>query len=241
MHVFSDPQSSAYARLSGFFYLGIALAGGFSIAYVPAQIVVPHDAAATLANIVNRAALYKLGIAGDLVMMVFELFAVAMLHFMFRDVSKTLSVVAALARFSMVGVMAAMLFFHAGAQLLAQSDQVMTHFNAGQRADLVGLLLEMHGAGVWIWQVFFTVHLAILGYLVTCSGRVPVVLGHGLMLGAFGYVLDSAYAFAFPDLAWLGVVRAALLICVTLSEVGFALWLLIRAPGRRALSGEVMA
>lgn len=237
----SDPQSSAFARWTGVFYLGIAVAGGFSIAYVPAQIVVPGDAAATVGHILTRSTLYRLGIAGDVAVMVFELFAVALLYGMFRETSKTLSFVAAMARLSMVSVMSAMLFFHAGADLLARSDQVMGQFSPDQRADLAGLLLEMHRAGVWIWQVFFTVHLLLLGYLVLRSGRFPALLGYGLMAGAMGYALDSLYAFAFPDLAWLGVLRAGLLAVVTLSEVSFALWLLIRAPGVRAPSAEGLA
>lgn len=230
MHRFSDPLSSSYARWTGFFYLGIAVAGGFSIAYVPSQIVVAGDAAATVANIAGRTGLYHMGIAADLIVMVFEIMAVAMLYFMFRDVSKTLSFAAAMARLSMVSVMSAMLFFHAGASLLVHSDQVMTSFSAMERADLAGLFLEMHRAGVWIWQVFFTVHLLLLGYLVLQSNRFPALLGYGLMIGAMGYVLDSAYAFAFPEAAWLGMLRAGLLVVVTLSELGFALWLLIRGP-----------
>lgn len=230
MHGFGDPQSSAYARWTGFFYLGIAVAGGFSIAYVPSQIVVSGDAAATVANIVGRTGLYHMGIAADLVVMVFELMAVSMLYFMFRNVSQTLSFAAAMARLSMVSVMSAMLFFHAGATLLAESDQVMAHFSTEQRADLAGLFLEMHRAGVWIWQVFFTVHLVLLGLLVLRSGRFPTLLGYGLIIGSAGYLFDSAYAFAFPSAAWLGTLRAGLLAIVTLSEVGFALWLVIRAP-----------
>ena len=231
MHVFSNPDSRIYARLTGAFYMGIAVAGGFSIAYVPSQIVVQGDAAATVANIVGRTGLYQLGIAGDLAVMVFEIMAMTMLYFMFRSVSPTVSFAAAMARLSMVSVMSAMLFFHAGASLLADSDLVMTSFSAEQRADLAGLLLEMHRAGVWIWQVFFSLHLVLLGYLVLASDRFPRLIGIGLMVGASGYFMDSVYAFAFPEVAALGMLRAGLLVIVTLSEVGFALWLLVRAPG----------
>jgi len=232
MHAFSDPNSSGYARMTGAFYLGIAIAGGFSIAYVPSQIVVQGDGAATIANIVGRSGLYQLGIAADLVVMVFEILVMTMLYFMFRSVSPTLSFAAAMARLSMVSVMSAMLFFHAGANLLAQSDLVMASFSPDQRADLAGLLLEMHRAGVWIWQVFFALHLVLLGYLVLRSERFPRLIGIGLMIGAWGYLLDSVYAFAFPDMAALGLLRAGLLAIVTVSEVSFAFWLVIRAPGR---------
>ncbi|MEO1423587.1 MAG: DUF4386 domain-containing protein [Pseudomonadota bacterium] len=228
MQVFSDPGSRSYARLTGVFYLGIAFAGGFSIAYVPSQIVVQGDAAQTVANIASRTGLYHFGIGADLLLMVLEILALTMLYFMFRTISPTLSFAAAMARLSMVSVMSAMLFFHAGADLLATSDGVLTSFTAAQRADLAGFLLEIHRAGVWIWQVFFTLHLVLLGYLVLTSGRFPRAIGVGLMIGAWGYLLDSVYAFAFPEVAALGALRVVLLVIVTLSEVGFAFWLLLR-------------
>ncbi|MCI5110427.1 MAG: DUF4386 domain-containing protein [Marivita sp.] len=234
MHAFSDPTSPTYARLTGIFYLGIAIAGGFAIAYVPSQIVVQGDPAQTVSNILNRSSLYRSGIAADVVVMLFEIMALSMLYFMFKPVSATLSMAAAMARLSMVSVMSAMLFFHAGATLLATSPALMSSFDAGQRADLAGLLLEMHRAGVWIWQVFFTLHLALLGGLVLASGRFPRLIGIGLMVGASGYLLDSVYAFAFPEAAWLGLLRVGLLAVVTLSEISFALWLLIKGQGRSA-------
>lgn len=228
MYAFSDPTSPIYARVTGMFYLGIAIAGGFAIAYVPSQIVVPDDPAQTVANILNRSTLYQSGIAADVVVMIFEIMALTMLYFMFKPVSSTLSLAAAMARLSMVSVMSAMLFFHAGATLLATSPDLMPSFNASQRADLAGLLLEMHRAGVWIWQVFFTVHLVLLGALIVASNKAPRLIGIGLMLGASGYLLDSVYAFAFPDAALLGALRVALLVIVTLSELSFALWLVIK-------------
>ncbi len=241
MQRFSDPASSEYARCAGLFYLGIAVFGGFSIAYVPSQIVVAADAAATVANIQARTDLYHLGIAADLVVMIFEIMAMTMLYFMFRPVSATLSFAAAMARLCMVSVMSGMLFFHAGADLLAHSNDVMIHFSADQRANVAGLLLEMHRAGVWIWQVFFFLHLVLLGYLVIRSERFPKIFGYGLILGAGGYLLDSVYAFAFPDASLLAMTRAVLLAIVTLSEVGFALWLVVRAPGTKTAAVGAMA
>ena len=238
MHVFSDPQSRGYVRITGLFYLGIAIAGGFAIAYVPSQIIVQGDAVATAANITQRSGLYHLGIAADALVMLFEMMALTMLYFMFRPVSATLSFAAAMARLMMVAVMAAMLFFHAGAELLAQPDAILPSFSETQRAEIAALLLEMHRAGVWIWQVFFAFHLFVLGTLVRASGRFPQIIGFGLMVGSFGYLLDSVYAFAFPEAAWLGVLRVGLLAIVTLSEVTFALWMLVRAPAGQSATAQ---
>lgn len=230
MHVFSDPTSPAYARLTGLFYLTIAFAGGFAILWVPSQLHVAGDAPSTFANILTRNSLYLSGIGGEVVILVAEIMATAMLYFMFKRVNPTLSFAAALARLSMVGVMAAMLFFHFAALTLADPGTTLASFTEAQRLDLAGLMLATHDAGVWIWQIFFTMHLVLLGTLVAHSGAYPVLLGRALVVGGFGYILDSIHAFAFPDVAWLGHLRVGLLTIVTLAEISFALWLLIRGP-----------
>lgn len=237
MTVFRDPQSPAYARLTGALYLIIAVAGGFSIAFVPSQLVVAGDAAATFDNILGRRTLFHLGIAGDVVMMVAEVMVTAMLFYMFARVNRTLSLVAALARFAMVTVMAAMLLFHVAALELAVPDSLLTSFTPPQRTDLAGLMLAVHDAGVWVWQIFFTVHLVVLGTLVVHSGSYPPLLGRALSVGGLGYLLDSIHAFAAPDATWLEHLRTGLLVVVTLAEVGFAFWLLIRGP-RPTLAGQ---
>ena len=230
MHLFGDPQSRPYARITGALYLTIAVAGGFSIAYVPSQLHVAGDAAATFGRILAHRGLFNLGIAGDVVMMLAEIMATAMLYFMFRPVNATLSLAAALARLMMVAVMAAMLFFHVAALSLADPSLAISSFSAEQRIDLAGLMLHVHNSGVWIWQLFFTMHLALLGWLVVHSGVYPRLLGRAMTVGAFGYFLDSLVSFAFPDAALLGHVRTILLVIVTVAEVGFALWLLVRGP-----------
>lgn len=239
MRVFDDPRSRPYARMTGAFYLTIAAAGAFAIGLVPAQLHVAGDAAATVGNIMARRGLFNLGIAGDSIVMLAEVMTTAMLYFMFKPVSATLSLAAALARALMVAVMAAMLLFHAAALALADPNGALTSFSAAQRIDLAGLMLHVHDAGVWIWQLFFTLHLALLGQLVVRSGFYPRLLGHAMSLGAFGYLLDSVYAFAVPDAALLGQVRVGLLAVVTVAEIGFALLLLIRGP--RGVAASVTA
>ena len=230
MHCFADPTSRSYARLTGLFYLTIAFAGGFAILWVPSQLQVAGDAQATFANILARNSLYLWGIGGEVLILVAEIMATAMLYFMFRRVNPTLSFAAALARLSMVGVMAAMLFFHFAALTLADPGTSLASFTEAQRLDLAGLMLATHDAGVWIWQVFFTVHLAILGQLVARSGAFPRLLGHAMTLGAVGYTLDTLSPFVFPDAAALAAVTAVFLAIVTFAEVGFALWLIFRGP-----------
>jgi len=225
MTPFDDPQSRCYARLTGVLYLGIAVAGAFAIGFVPSQIEIAGDPAGTLANILARRGLFELGVGADSLVMLAEVMVTVMLFFMFRPVNATLAAATALARAMMVSVMAAMLFFQAGLMMLAETS--------GDPA-LAEVLLHMHTAGVWIWQIFFALHLVILGRLVAGSGLYPRLIGLGLSVGGFGYLLDSLYSFAFPATDWLGWLRVGFLVIATIAELGFALWLVIRGPRRAA-------
>ena len=230
MTYFDDPRSRGYAPIAGLFHLTIAFAGGYAILYVPGSLQVPGDPAQTFANIAAERGFYLSGLLGDVVMMLSELIVTAMLFFLFRIVNPTLSLIAALARFAMVAVMAAMLFFHAAALQLVDPAAPLTSFTEAQRVELAGMFLHVHAAGVWIWQIFFAAHLVTLGMLVLKSNAFPRLLGLGLMLGSVGYVLDTLSAFAFPESALLPTLTVGFLMIVTLAEIGFSLWLVFVGP-----------
>lgn len=230
MRVFDDPSSRAYARVTGLLYLVIAFAGGFAILYVPNTLDVAGDPAATFTNIASRRGLFHAGLIGDVVMMTAEILVCVMLYFIFKPINATLSLAAAFARLMMVAVMAAMLFFHAGALALADGTVPLGSFSELQRIELAGLMRHIHDAGVWIWQLFFCLHLLLLGSLVIRSRLFPRLIGAGLMVGGMGYLVDSVQMFALPQAATLEAVKFALLGIVSLSEIGFALWLVIRGP-----------
>ena len=229
MSVFDDVTSKSYARVTGALYLLIAVAGIYAIAFAPTQYHVEGDALATLVAVSENRAFFISGIFGDVVMMVAEILVTVLLFYMFRAVQPVLSAAAALARFAMVAVMAAMLIFHSGLYAIATGD-ALGGLEVNARADIGYLLLTMHNAGVWVWQVFFTLHLVLLGALVIKSGMFPHVIGYALAIGGLGYIADSAVAFAMPDAVVLGTIRYALLALVTLAELGFALWLVFVGP-----------
>lgn len=225
-----SPISPTFARTAGAGYLLIAVAGGFSIVFVPSVLIVPGDPAASLQRIAERHGLFLAGLGGDAVMMLAELVVTAMLYEMFRRVDATVALIAALARFAMVAVMAAMLLFQAGILMLAGGEPGATAFAPETGAALAGLLFFMHDSGVWVWQVFFAAHLMLLGWLVIRSGRFSRLLGVALMVGGTGYLADTLHAVVLPESDLLGLAKIVLLGLVTLAELGFALTLLIRAP-----------
>jgi hypothetical protein len=93
------------------------------------------------------------------------------------------------------------------------------------------IFLNAHGYGIFIWQMFFGFHLAVLGYLIFKSGYFPWILGVLVIVGALGYLIDGYgnillpnYAEAFGLVAGIGAL---------IGELPFFLWLAIKGVNVR--------
>jgi hypothetical protein len=108
------------------------------------------------------------------------------------------------------------------ALLLLSGADYLTAFEADQLHAQVMFFLDLHGYGISIAQIFWGLWLFPLGYLVFKSGFLPRILGILLMIGCFGYLIDSVTFFLFPNFD------------VTISQFTFIgelllpLWLLIK-------------
>ena len=90
------------------------------------------------------------------------------------------------------------------------------------------IFFEAHALGIYVWQLFFGAHLLALGWSILRSKLVPHVLGWGLFIGAFGYLIQGLVKLTFTDVATLDIAIIGLLTIVMLSELGFGRWLFIR-------------
>lgn len=212
------------ARTAGALYLAIALCGGFSIGYVPMQIVA-GDAETSAANLLAHQNLFQMGVLADSAVILFELAITAILYQMFRHVGPKIAMVALISRASMITVMGVNLLFWVMPYVLLTGDTV---WGTTQQHALIQFCFEAHAMGVFVWQLFFGVHLLALGWLILKSNVVPHLLGWGLFVGAFGYLVQGIVELTFTDIAALDYSIIGLLIIVTISEISFGLWLLVR-------------
>ena len=86
------------ARIAGALYLIIAVCGGFSIGYVPSQIVMAGDASSTAANLIDQLGLFRLGVIADSAVILLEIAITVILYQMFRTTSPRLSLIAMVSR-----------------------------------------------------------------------------------------------------------------------------------------------
>ena|ERR1039457_5215567 len=75
------------ARIAGLLYLLLAITGAYSILYVPSQIMVRGDVAATAVKILSHEFLFRTGIINDLVSNTIFVFLVLLLYRLFRQVN----------------------------------------------------------------------------------------------------------------------------------------------------------
>ena len=231
------PQRSA--RTAGALFVVLLVLGPFSMLYVPGEIVVADDAAATAANLRANSDLLRAGIATDVVIMLVEVAMPVLLFVLLRPVSRTIALMAAFARLAEALVIGIGLLAHLAALRLVGDSAYLAAIDRPQREALALLVFDGHADAVLIGQLFFGFSLALLGYLVYRAGYFPKVLGVLLLVAAVGYLSDS-----FGSLLWSGFGdRFGWVVGVTalVGEVPFFLWLLVKGIDTRAWAARAAA
>ncbi len=219
-----DPRR--LARVAGVLYLVIIACGLFSELVVRGAVIVPGDAAATAANILAAEALFRLGIASDLMMVLADVGIAIALYVLFAPVSRTLSAAAAAFRLTQAAVLALNLLYQLAALLVLRHGGALSAFDPEQLDALALLLLELHRYGYLLALVLFAGNLVVTGHLLYRSGFLPRTLGVLSVLAAAGYLIDTLM---FVLLAgYDGAVSDVVLAPAFLFEIGFAAWLLIK-------------
>jgi len=104
-------------------------------------------------------------------------------------------------------------------QFLNNADYLKV-FPNDQLQALAYLFLRLHSQGLLIAQIFWGLWLFPMGYLVFKSGFLPRILGILLMIGCFGYVIESFATF-------LGY-NVSIIFFTSWGELLLLLWLLIK-------------
>lgn len=215
----------AIARLAGLLYLLIAAAAAVTHGYVPAQLIVAGDAAATVDRIAAAEPLFRLGIAAEYVILLSEVALCVLLYALFRPVSAVLALMMTAFRLVMTAIHGANMLNQFVVLSLSGEGATAALLASGQRDPLVALFLDAYGAGFAIGIVFLIPHVFLLGYLVLVSGFLPRLLGLLLLLAGCCYLLDSVALLVMPGYAETPAVVALL---IAVAEIAFPLWLLIK-------------
>jgi Domain of unknown function (DUF4386) len=224
-------STKSLARIAGSLYLTVAIFGGFAHLYARARIYVPGDAAATADNIVANSALFRFAFVADLIQAtVFMLLGMA-LYLLLRHVNENIGRAMVVFVAISVAIICLNMIHHLAALLVATDASYASTFGPEGSNALVLLLVDMHHYGYLIAQIFFGLWLLPLGYLVYKSGMFPRALGVLLMIGCFGYLIDTLALFLVPNIG--GAISTFVVIPAAIAEFWMVFYLLIkgvRAP-----------
>jgi hypothetical protein len=217
--------SKKTARIAGVFYLIVALAGLFSLMYVPSQLVVENDALATVSNIKDSPLLYRTGIVSGLICQTSFIFLVLWLYKLLRHVNATASLAMLVFVVTSVPISFVNSLNEYAALVLLSNDSSLQGFTQGQLYAQIMIFRDLYYTGIQVVGIFWGLWLFPLGYLVYKSEMFPKLLGIMLMAGCFGYIIGF---FVFNFLPGLSEIAVPGNILSALAEFSFLFYLLIK-------------
>jgi hypothetical protein len=220
----ASPQR--YARLSGLLYLAIIALGLFGESYARGTLFVPGDAAASASNIAASPLLWRAGIAGDILMHVFDVPVIVALYLLLRPVSASLALLSTLLNLVQTAVLVGnKLNLLVPIFLLADASYLQA-FSPEQLHALSYLAIKAHSFGFGIGLIFFGAACLVRGYLIYQSRYFPRVIGVLIVVAGLCYLTNSFALLVAP--AFADAIFPAVLAPAFIGELSFALWLIIK-------------
>lgn len=214
------------ARLAGLLYLVWIITGIFALIYVPSQIDMKGDAAATAQNVLSNELLFRTSIVNDLISSTLWVFLVLALYRLFKPVDER----QAKLLFAFVIIQIPVAFFMEACNitsLMIFKGEILKTFDLAQRQDLGALFLKIGDYGVLTLMMFWGIWLFPLAILVYKSRFLPRFLGVWLIITGIFYVVWSVTSLLLPQYKDV-VANSPVALPIELGEVAFMLWLLIK-------------
>jgi hypothetical protein len=219
-----SPQT--YARIGGVLYLIIIAAGMFGELFVRGPLIVSGNAAATASHIPESIALWRAGIAGDIVMHMCDIGVMLVFYVLLSPVNRNIALFALLSNVVQTSVLVANKLNLLIPTFLLGDAEYLKAFTPQQLQALAYVSLKTHNHGFGLGLIFFGMTCIALGYLIIRSGYLPKMLGMGMQLAGVCYLINSFVLVLLPELAPRLI--PAILLPPFVAELSLALWLLVK-------------
>ena len=218
-----SPQ--VYARIGGILYLMIIIAGALGEIFIRGKLIVSGDAISTANNIIASQSLWRLGIAGDILMHVFDLPLILVFYVLLKPVNKNLALLAILFNLIQTAVLVANKLNLLMPTFLLGNAEYLKAIEPNQLYALSYLFIRAHDYGFGIGLLFFGFACLTYGYLLFRSGYFPRTLGVLMVIAGLSYLTNSFTLILAPTYATkvFPILGLALI-----GELSLCLWLLVK-------------
>ena len=212
------------ARMAGFLYLIVIVAGLFAEIFVREALTVSGDAAATARNILAHELRFRLGFAAELIAGACNIPLAVIFYNLFRVVNRSLAW--AVVFFTLVGtaIGGVVLLSHFAPLILLKGGGYLSVFKPEQLQAGAYMSLRLQSIGFAIALVFFGFYCLALGTLIFRSTFFPRIIGVLLAIEGAGYLINSFLLFLAPGL------QARIFpyfMATGIGEVALCLWLFV--------------
>ncbi len=222
----SDASPRVRARIAGSGYLLMFLWGGFAT-FARRGIVVREDPLATVTNIMAHQTAWRVGFAGDLVLVAAYLVVVAFLYDLFKPVNRRFAFLAAC--FGLLGctIQSAGTVFELAPLTVLGGAKFLSVYSPDQLRGLACLFLRLYSLTYDVALVFFAFAALVNGILILKSTFLPRFVGALMVLAGLGWLSFLAPTFAvkyFPIIMALGVGEGVLMVWLLVAGVNPQRW-----------------
>jgi hypothetical protein len=191
---------SKNARIVGLWYLALVFIGPLRLVYIPGQLFVHDDAAATAANISAHQTLFQMGIFVDTWGGAVLVFLTLAFWRLFKDVDRYQTQLLVITG----GIIPGAIYFlnavnDAAALILVRGGDWLNVFTEAQRDALAYFFTRLHFQVVVSAEVLWGIWLFPMGILILKSRWFPRVLGWWLFLDGATWIVISFANMFLPD------------------------------------------
>lgn len=222
------------ARITGLFYLGLALTGLLGSVMVRAQLFAADNPNATLSNMMEDEWLARLYIVLEMGVVLTQALTAVWFYRLFRSVDTFAA--GSLAAFGMVNAIAIMGSAALLATALEAADDASLTVSGGTAATVQ--LLYVASGHLWgVAAMFFGLWLMPMGWLVVRSRWLPQPLGWILIAGGVGYLISAFVSYLFPD---ADIISQLLIVPAVIGELWIVGYLIVVGVHERASAPETV-
>ena len=226
----ADGTLKRTAGIAGLAFLVIVIGYTLTWIFVYSRLIAAGDVTATAGNIMAHASLFRIGIAGDLLIVVSGIVLSVALYILLKPVDRNLALLALVLKLADAVLAAVTVSLSFIAVEMLTGEAFIAVRNPEQVQDLVGLFLSLHAAASTIPLVFTSLGFIVFFYLFLKSKYIPGILAG---FGIFSYGLLLIYSFitipdALPAASLLDTFDIIIFAPSILFELTIGLWLLLK-------------
>lgn len=182
----ASKQLMKTARLTGVWYLLLAISGLFGFMIFHSQIFVTKEPEKTLHNLIHLVSISRIRLLFELLIVVSQALAAVWFFKLFRDINKWSAYALCIWGTVNAVVITVSAIAMSSAIDIAHSSQPLQ-----EKVIAIQLLSSLISNAWSIGGLFFGLWLLPMGYVVISSGRMPLWLGRILIIGGIGYLLQT--------------------------------------------------